>query len=296
MFRYLLYALLISILTFSLAEESVESVTKAQVQNNQLAKQSQETLSQMADETDELNKQYRDTLKVLEATKIYNEQLRKTIEHQESEKLSIREQIREVKYTDKQIIPLMVEMLNSLEQFIRLDIPFLKKERTNRVEELKSIMARSDVTTSEKYRRITEAYQIENEYGRTIGVYRDLQNVKEKPVTVNFLRIGRLSLIYQTLDKKQGAYWSQKEKKWIPIKNRYRKAVSLGIQIAQKQIAPNFVLAWIPNPTSQTITLPAIQTPTRPVNSTPEKTEATNHHTNKDIKEPDNKKKGMTDE
>jgi hypothetical protein len=34
------------------------------------------------------------------------------------------------------------------------------------------MMTRADVTNAEKFRRIMEAYQIENDYGNTIEAYR----------------------------------------------------------------------------------------------------------------------------
>ena len=86
----------------------------------------------------------------------------------------------EVKQTGKDIIPLMLEMTNNLEQFINLDVPFLMKERKKRLEEIKKIMDRADVSVSEKYRRLMEAYQVENEYGKTLESYQGIQEIKEK--------------------------------------------------------------------------------------------------------------------
>jgi len=139
----------------------------------------------------------------------------------------------------------MLEMLKSLENFVQLDIPFLKTERTKRVKDLKSMMDRSDVTTSEKYRRILEAYTIENAYGRSVEVYRDLQEVDGKELTVDVLRVGRISLIYQTLDGEKGAYWSKNQKRWIELPSKYNKAVAVGIKVAREHAAPNFVITMI---------------------------------------------------
>ena len=241
-------SLLLVIFCFSAYSDSVQPVISAQVENDKEAETSQQAVSKMASKTKDLMEEHRQTLILIEDTRVYNEQLRKNIESQKEEKLSLRQQIRDVKNMDKQIVPLMLEMLDSLEVFLQLDIPFLKKERESRLRELRTMMNRADITSSEKYRRILEAYQLENEYGRTIGVYQGLKSIGDKEVTVDFLRIGRVSLIYQTFDGKKQGYWSLKEKKWIPLPSKYGKAVFSGIKVARKQMAPNLITAWLAPP------------------------------------------------
>ena len=229
-------------------EPSNEPVVKAQIQNDDKARASQEKISQTASSTNKLLSDYRSTLKEIENAKIYNAQLRKIIESQKKDKIQIIEDIRNTRHTDKQIVPLMVEMLAALEQFIQLDLPFLKKQRQERLKEIKTLMDQANVTVSEKYRKIMEAYHTEVEYGRTIGVYQGLKNIEGKELTVEFLRLGRLSLIYQTLDSSRQAYWSQKEKKWIPIASKYKKEVKDGFRVAKKEITSGLVSAWIQSP------------------------------------------------
>ena len=84
---------------------------------------------------------------------------------------TIEQQLLEIETTSREVLPLMQQMLDTLEQFVALDVPFLLEERTKRVATLKEMMARADVTISEKYRRILEAYQVEMDYGRTIEAY-----------------------------------------------------------------------------------------------------------------------------
>lgn len=232
----------------SMADE-LQPVIQAQIQNNDLARASQEEISNSAQQTRQMADEHTITLRQLEDTRAYNNQLRKIIESQKKEKVSILQQIREVKHTDKQIVPLMLEMLTSLENFIQMDIPFLKEERQERLSELKEMMDRADISVSEKYRKILEAYQIEHEYGRTIGVYQSFQNIDGKDLSVHFLRVGRLALIYQTLDEKKRAYWSQERRKWIPISSKFKKSISMAIRVAKGLSPPNFVVAWLSAPT-----------------------------------------------
>ena len=87
----------------------------------------------------------------------------------------------------------MQKMLDTLEQFVALDVPFLLEERSEpRRELLEEMMARADVTLSEKYRRIVEAYQVEMDYGRTIEAYEGKLGDGDDARTVQFLRVGRV--------------------------------------------------------------------------------------------------------
>src|SRR3546814_3064625 len=69
-------------------------------------------------------------------------------------------------------MPLMLRMTDSLEKFVALDLPFLHNERQARIDNLKQALGDPQVNAGEKFRRILEAYQIEVDYGRTLGVER----------------------------------------------------------------------------------------------------------------------------
>src|SRR5690606_19039820 len=116
--------------------------------------------------------------------------------------------------TQAEVMPLLQRMLSSLEQFIELDVPFLEDERADRLAQLKELMVRPEVTVAEKYRRVLEAYQIESDYGRTLEAWRGSLEVDGTPRVVEFLRLGRLMLFYQTLDGHTQGYWDNSTRAW----------------------------------------------------------------------------------
>ena len=128
----------------------------------------QERLNKIDDETRLLEFDYKDTIKEYENLKLYNDQLQRIINSQEEEIISILNQIDELDNININLIPIMLKMIDALDKFVSLDIPFLKSERTERVSNLKSIMDRGDISTSEKFRKVTEAYQIESDYGLSL--------------------------------------------------------------------------------------------------------------------------------
>ena len=114
----------------------------------------QEQLNKIDDETKLLEFDYKDTLKEYENLKLYNDQLQRIITSQEEEIQSILDQIDELDNININMIPIMLKMIDALDKFVTLDIPFLITERTERVDNLKSIMDRGDISTSEKFRKL----------------------------------------------------------------------------------------------------------------------------------------------
>jgi hypothetical protein len=141
----------------------------------------------------------------------------------------------------------MQQMVETLDQFVKLDVPFLLEERSARVQNLKDMMGRADVTISEKYRRILEAYQIELEYGRTLDAYEGRLGTGADAPTVEFVRLGRVSLMYRTLDGAKVGYWDADQKKWVEDAS-YREDIQQALRVARGQGAKELLTVPVPAP------------------------------------------------
>lgn len=201
---------------------------------------SQERVSELDDETQKLLAQYRTALGEKESIEAYSEQLKTQVQSQLEDIQSIERQLTEVETTAREVVPLTQKMLDTLASFVELDVPFLIEERRNRVKSLQDIMERADVTLSEKYRRVVEAYQIEMEYGRTLEAYDGHLGEGEGARTVQFLRVGRVALLYQTLDGNETGYWDADSKSWA-VDDDYRRAFERGVGVAKKLTAPDLI-------------------------------------------------------
>ncbi|MCI0505946.1 MAG: DUF3450 domain-containing protein [Gammaproteobacteria bacterium] len=229
-------------------EKALQDAIRMQENSNQAAARSQQTINQLSEQTNELYNEYRYVLNQTQSLKIYNGNLEQLIESQTQELNSYQTQFGRLDDTQRDIVPLMIKMVDTLEEFIQLDQPFLLGERQSRVAELKILLSRSDVATSEKYRRIMEAYQVEMEYGRTIEAYRDILESNGEKRTVDFLRMGRVALFYQSLDEKETGMWDKSSQKWTALSSDYRLAVSKGLGIARKQAAPDLLIVPVTAP------------------------------------------------
>ncbi len=102
-------------------------------------------------------------------------------------------------------------------------------------------MDRSDANPAEKYRKILEAFEIENEYGRTIEAYEGKLEIEGEERTVNFLRLGRVTWLYQTLDRENSAVWSQEQRGWVDLDGDFDSEINTAFRIAKEQAAPNLL-------------------------------------------------------
>jgi len=220
---------------------SVEETIEAGEAGNKAAAEAQEKIEAVSDETDRLAAEYRRALQETDSLRLYNGQLQELLDSQGKEIASLESQVGDVDVVERRISPLMADMIDVLEKFVALDVPFLPKERHERIEGLRAMMKRADVALSEKYRRLMEAYQIENEYGRTIEAYRATLDAFGTSRTVDFLRLGRVALLYQTLDTEESGRWDAASKEWVKLDDEYRRPILQGLRIARKQTAPNLI-------------------------------------------------------
>ena len=216
--------------------DKVNGVIAEQVRVEQAAQASQKRVDTLDSEASSMLSEYRQANAEIGGLKAYNDQLADQVKSQETEMATMTRQLVEIETTSREALPMMQKMVATLADFVKLDLPFLPEERANRIAALKDMMTRADVSVSEKYRRIVEAYQIEIEYGRTIEAYQG----KVDDRTVDFLRAGRVALLYQALDGSESGYWDASARKWVPD-DKYEEAITAGLKVAKKQAAPDFI-------------------------------------------------------
>ena len=142
----------------------------------------------------------------------------------------------------------MIEMTATLNDMVSSDLPFLLREREIRADNLSLLIDRADVTAGEKFRRIMEAYLVELDFGRTIEAYRGELNLDNAVKTVNFLRVGRLGLYYQTLDGSESGWWNAESGNFQSLGSDSRDEIRAGLRIARKQAPPELLLLPISTP------------------------------------------------
>ena len=238
--------MLAAILASGAHAQLLASTVNKEDQINEAAATSQNRVSALAQQTSDLLAEYRAVVREAESLKIYNEQLEKVVSDQRNEIVSIDRQLEGLEQTNRGVVPLMLEMIAALDEIVERDIPFRIEERRARVQRLEDMMDQAEVTASEKYRRVMEAYQSELEFGRTTEAYSaKLPNTDQ---TVDFLRIGRTLLVYQTSDQSTTGWFNPATREFEELPDRYQLEVKEGLAIAKNEKAPDLVMLPVPGP------------------------------------------------
>jgi uncharacterized coiled-coil protein SlyX len=222
--------------TVATQANTLEAILNVGEEKTAAAKQSQAKIDRLAEEARDLLSDYKTVMKQVDGLKVYNARLQRQITNQERRIADIDESISEVTVIQRQMMPLVIRMIDGLEQFIQLDVPFELDERMARLEFLRDNVDRSDMTVAEKFRQVLEAYNIELQYGRGVETYSDTIEINGVVRDVDFLRVGRVSLVYQTTDGKESGVWNVSTQSWDPLPSGdYATAIRKGVRIAKKQ-------------------------------------------------------------
>ncbi len=215
---------------------NLDAILKVGEEKNAAARKSQAKIDRLADETRDLLSDYKTVMKQVDGLKVYNARLQRQIDNQMVRIQNIDDSIDQVTIIQRQMTPLVIRMIDGLEKFVELDVPFHMDERQQRIAFLRSNLDRSDVSVAEKFRQVLEAYKIENEYGRKIDAYKGSVEIDGVERDVNFFRVGRIALLYQTTDTEISGAWDQSSRSWVPLeRGEYRNAIMKGLRIARKE-------------------------------------------------------------
>lgn len=228
----------------------LDRILNLQAQSQQEASQSQARIDKLADQTEELAAKYKNSLAELDNLRIYNDQIEKLVVAQRQQISSVEQQLKDIDNTEHQIAPLIQRMLVSLDAFVKADFPFLMDERQKRLQKLHAAMDDAGLSVSEKFRQLILAYQIEVNYGRTVAAYRGELSEGGAKRTVDFLRVGRIALMYRSPDGKETGYWDNQQRRWIDMGDKYNGLVEAGLRIARREGAPDLIEVPVPAPVS----------------------------------------------
>lgn len=221
--------------------DALDNLHKEEARIHSAAVKSQNKIDAIYEQTQELLAEYRQVTDETENLKVYNDHVARLVADQEAAIASLQSQIDSIEETKQGIVPLMYNMIDALDKFIDLDIPIHLEERKERVQRLRDLMGRSAISTSEQYRQVLEAYQIENDYGTKIRAYQGKINYQGKEITVDFFHIGRVSFVAQSLDLKNAWVWNSDLRAWEELSDEYLSSVTKAIRMARNQTAPDLI-------------------------------------------------------
>jgi len=245
------FASALLVASFNVQAQEIDPVLDTSRQAAQGTSESQERIDQIDARTQELLNDYRASLKQLEQLNRYNESQQRQVEAQRREIESLTNDIDNIASLQRAVQPLMEDMVTALGRLVEADLPFLMDERRQRVARLEGVMDDPARSPAERYRLVVEAYQIENEYGRTIEAYRgDIEVDGRQYENVEFLRIGRTALIFRTDDWEVMKRYNARSGEWVDLDGSFQPAIRDGIRIAREQIPPDLMTIPVTAPQS----------------------------------------------
>lgn len=128
----------------------------------------------------------------------------------------------------------MVVVLRRLEEVVAEDLPFLPQERQMRLQSVRQEMAKPEVNSAEKLRRLLEAMLVEAQYGETVEVTQDRIMLDGVETFVDQLRVGRLALFWRTPDGAQVGTWDPVTRDYVTLPSGESRTIQRAMEMATR--------------------------------------------------------------
>jgi len=216
--------------------DALTELQKAEAQSYKASQRSQTKIDNIYEQTLDMLGEYRNTVDQAEVLAGYNDHVQRMVNHQNASIKSLEDQIAGIDKTKQGVVPLMYKMIDTLEKFVDLDVPMNIESRKERIAGLRDVMGDSNVSVSEQFRLVLEAYEIEANYGTVFGVYQSEIDFGGQKLTADFVHMGRISLVAQSLDMKNAWVWNNGSRAWDVLGDEYLSSVTDAVRMARKQL------------------------------------------------------------
>lgn len=218
-----------------MAESEADRVKKKIDSATKIRQETQEKEDKWASHRAELMAEYRFLKPRLEQLKKQKEKTEEILALQRGRVEELKRKLTESARVRDELYSHLDGWVMRLESYIARDLPFLPEERVNRLSLIREMIADPDIESAEKFRRVMEALQVETEYGGTVEVYQATIDLNGQSTLVNIFRLGRLSLFYQTPDRKEVGHYNRASGKWEPLPSKYRRTIDIAVEMGTRQ-------------------------------------------------------------
>ena len=251
LFQRLILIVLVLPMAGALYAAGVEDSLDVVATTNRSAAASQEKIDQVSRETRDLLEEYRKLEEGSEYQAAYTRELQELEGTQLQQLEELREQIVQARITRQRIVPLMRSMADALEKFVVLDLPFHQEERIGAVLQLKQRLGEPSLSVAAKFRLLLEAYQLEQGYGDKVEAWRGPLQFEGEQLSVEYLRVGRVALYFQSLDGESSGYWDAAGQAWQALDPDYNRSLAQAMRVARNLTAPQLLQLPMPGPGSE---------------------------------------------
>lgn len=197
------------------------------------AEQVQQQINQLDDERSDMVGEFRTLLQRKTAAELYARQQAAAVESQEREIASLTDQLSRVDEITSQTVPMLETLVDDLDAFIDADLPFRLEERKERIARLREYLVDPNISVTERYRQIMDAYTSEMEVGRKTDTWKETITVDAKEVTVDMVLFGRVALVYMDPTKRYAKRYDRETSSWVDLESKYKAEIEKAIRIIQ---------------------------------------------------------------
>jgi hypothetical protein len=216
--------------------DALTKLHKAEVKTFKASEKSQSKIDNIYEQTLDLLGDYRNTVDEAEILSGYNDHVQLMVDDQNANIKSLQRQIDSIDKTKQGVVPLMYKMIDTIDTFVDLDVPMNIVDRKKRIQMLRDVMSDSNVSVSEQFRLVLEAYEIEASYGALFGSYQEELDFGGQTLTADFLHMGRIAFVAQSLDMKNAWVWNNETRSWEELGDEYLKPITDAIRMQRKQL------------------------------------------------------------